>query len=113
MSLVHVHTEAAGYWRGYVHVWPWQASWLLVIPIFLAARRTSARAWLTVLCAAAPQWVVLVVIRDRVDYTRQHSYEGPNTPYDLHAYVIVAGMMVAFVVSALAGWWFAPATRRR
>jgi L-asparagine transporter-like permease len=113
MSLVNVHTETVEEWGGYVHVWLWQASWLLVIPIFVAARRTPARAWLTVLCAVVPQWVVLVVIRDRVHYARLHTYESPSFPYDWAADVIVAGMMIAFVVSAFAGRRFAAATRRR
>ena len=116
MSLMNVDFRSFGHanaWRGYVHVRWWLAAWLLVIPLFVTARRTRAVAWLTVVCAAVPQWVLLVVMHDRVDYVRGHTYESPDFPYDWAADVTVAGMTIVFVLTVLAGRRFTAATGSR
>lgn len=95
-------------WQGYVHDRWWLASWLLVIPLPFIAGLTWTGAWRTVACAAAPQWVLAVVISDRVMYVREHTYEGPNFPYDWAADVMSAGMTVVFALAVLGGRRFAP-----
>lgn len=96
-----------GRWEHYVSPWWWDASWLLVIPLFLATVRWHRVGLALVLCASVPQWFVARVVWDRyVTATDTNEIDGF---FGLDAVLIAGGMTLAFAVAASLG----SAQRRR
>lgn len=84
----------------FVHpVW-WNVGWLLVLPVFVAARACPKLAWLVGLCAGVPQFVVAAVVVGRY----QDSGWGDGLEY--LTYLQAAVMTVVFLVAALVGYLF-------
>jgi hypothetical protein len=93
--------EDQGLWSYNVNPWWWDAAWLLVIPVFLAAGRWRRVAAFLVLSASAPQWVVALVILKRYG-SAYDTYEIPGLVH-VDAVIVTAVMTCAFALAAYLG----------
>jgi hypothetical protein len=92
--------DSAQNWVGYANPWWWNAAWLLVVPLFVGARRFPRLGIVLFLCAAVPQFVVAAVVSSR------YSSVGGETDLafgDL-GMLLALGMTVAFGSTAALGW---------
>jgi hypothetical protein len=92
--------DRAQNWVGYANPWWWNASWLLVVPLFVGARRFPRLGVVMFVCAAVPQFVVAAVVSSR------YSSVGGETDLafgDL-GMLLALGMTIAFGAAAALGW---------
>jgi hypothetical protein len=91
--------DSAQNWGGYANPWWWNASWLLVVPLFVGARRFPRLGILLFFCAAVPQFVVAAVVSS-------HYSVGGETDlaYGDLGMLLASGMTIAFGAAAALGW---------